>query len=217
VQEKSRELLEEAVTSAGAFLESMESLEALSQRYESVPLQETPFFGQEDPLPQLGGSTEASRLAFELEIGDVSPPVRSGGGYSFFEVMEENPPRVPELEEINENVRTDIVRERAMVLARSEAEAILSRLGAGEDAEGVAQSSGLELKSSESFLRSAQLPEAGPAPAVREAAFSLEPNGFSDLLPTDNGYVLLRVLERSGFTEEQFASEKASFTDQILN
>jgi parvulin-like peptidyl-prolyl isomerase len=52
---------------------------------------------------------------------------------------------------------------------------------------------------------------------VREAAFSLEPNSFSDLLPTDNGYVLLRVLERSGFTEEQFASEKDSFTDQILN
>jgi parvulin-like peptidyl-prolyl isomerase len=52
---------------------------------------------------------------------------------------------------------------------------------------------------------------------VREAAFSLAPNGFSDLLPTDNGYVLLRVLERTGFTEEQFASEKDKFTEQLLN
>jgi peptidyl-prolyl cis-trans isomerase D len=215
--EEARDLLEKAVSDASEFLRNMENLEALTQRYERVELQETPFFGKQDPLPQLGNSTEAKRLAFELELGKVSPPVRVGDGYGFFEVVEENPPRVPEFEEIKERIRTDLVHDKAMASARSQAEELLGRLRAGQDAERVARAAQLELKSSESFLRSAQLPEAGRAPAVRETAFSIEPDTFSDVLPTDNGYVLLRVLERTGFSPEQFATEKEDFTDRLVN
>jgi peptidyl-prolyl cis-trans isomerase D len=217
VQEKTNALLEEAVVSAREFLQHMASLDALAQRYGSVELKETPFFGRTDPLPQLGNSSEAKQLAFELEIGEVSPPVRVGAGYAFFEVTGENPPRVPDLEEIKDQVRTDLIQKKAMELARIEAEEILSQLKAGKDAEKIAKDAGLELKSSEGFLRSGQLPDVGRAASVREAAFSDEPNGFSDLLPTANGYVLLRVLQRTGYSDEQFASEKDDFTDQILN
>jgi peptidyl-prolyl cis-trans isomerase D len=217
VQEKAGGLMEEAIVSASEFLQNMQSLDALGQRYESIELQETPFFGKADPLPQLDDSSEAKRLAFELEIGKVSPPVRVRGGYGFFEVTGENPPRIPELEEIEEKVRNDLVQEKALALARSKAEEILSKLKAGQDAERVAKDAELELKSSENFLRSGQIPEAGRAAAIREAAFSIEPNGFSDLLPTSNGYVMLRVLERTGYSDEQFASDKDEFTDQFLN
>lgn len=216
-QEKAGDLMEEAIVSASEFLQNMESLDALAQRYESVELQETPFFGKADPLPQLGNSSEAKSLAFELEIGKVSPPVRLGGGYGFFEIAGENPPRIPELEEIKEKVRNALVQDKAMELARSEAEELLNKLRAGQDAERVAKDAELELKSSENFLRSGQIPEAGRAAAIQEAAFSIEPNGFSDLLPTANGYVMLRILERTGYSDEQFASNKGDFTDQLLN
>jgi hypothetical protein len=40
---------------------------------------------------------------------------------------------------------------------------------------------------------------------------------FSDPIPVDNGYVLLRVVERTGFQPDQFDAEKDAFTEQILN
>jgi parvulin-like peptidyl-prolyl isomerase len=150
-------------------------------------------------------------------MGGVSPAIRVGNGYSFFEVAEENQPRIPAFDEVKERVRTDVLNEKAMALARSEGEKILAQIREGQDAEKVSKAAGLEVKSSESFLRTSQLPEAGRAPAVQEAVFSLELDRFSDLLPTDNGYVFLRVLERSGFSEDQLAADRSDFTEQFLN
>ena len=58
-QEKAQRAVEDAVDNASVFLSNMDSLQALAQRYEKVELQETPFVGRRDTIPQLGGSPEA--------------------------------------------------------------------------------------------------------------------------------------------------------------
>ncbi len=216
-QEKAGTLLEAAVDSASALLGRMESLEALAQQYPSLKPQETPFFGRQDPLPQLGGTPETSRLAFELDLGRVSPPLRVGSNYAFFQVLEEEPTHIPPFEEVTERVRTDLVGEKAMDLARSRAEEIREKLNNQRDAAVAVKAEGIELQTTESFLRGTELPEAGRAPSVQQAAFSLDPGSFSAPLPSANGYVVLRILERTGYSAEQFMLEKGPFHDQFLN
>jgi peptidyl-prolyl cis-trans isomerase D len=216
-QEKAQRLVEEAVENANVYLANMDSLQALAQRYEKVALQETDFVGREDMIPQLGNSPQARELAFEQEIGKVSPPIRVSNGYVFFEVMEEREPRIPPLEEIEDRVRADLKQKKAMEQALSLAEETAKKLAEGSDPEQTAQAAELELKTSESFLRTGQISEAGKSPGVQEAAFAIELNTFSDPIRADNGYVLLQVTERSGFSDEEFAEKKGEFKEQFIN
>jgi parvulin-like peptidyl-prolyl isomerase len=52
----------------------------------------------------------ALRAAFELEVGEVSQPVRSGTGYHLLQLVESEPPRTPDLSEIEDQVRTEWLR-----------------------------------------------------------------------------------------------------------
>ena len=102
-------------------------------------------------------------------------------------------------------------------MAHSRAVELATKLKQGPDADQIIETEGLELERVESFLRGGIVPQAGPAAAVTEAAFSLPLKDFSDPVPTNNGFVLLRVVERTGFSLEQFDSEKDGFAEQILN
>ena len=52
----------------------------------------------------------ALRAAFELEVGEVSQPIRSGTGYHLLQLVERELSRTPDLSEIEEQVRTEWVR-----------------------------------------------------------------------------------------------------------
>lgn len=216
-QEKATEMMEEAVQAAADFLRRARSLEAFVQERKRLELQETPFFGRQDQLAQLGGSAEIRQMAFELPIGEISPPVRLGNGYAFFKVLEERSPHIPPLEEVKERVREDLRQNRAMADALEKATTLKAKLEDSRSPEAVLEGEGLELKETESFYRGTQLPEVGRSPAVQDAAFSMEPGGgFSAPLPGNAGYVLLRVVSRSGYSEEEWTQARESFIESLL-
>ena len=215
-QEKAVKLMEDAVTQAGGYLRSTENLEGLAQQYDLLTTQETDFFGRQDPVPRLGGSQELRSLAFELPIGEVSPPLRQGQDYVFFEVLGERETHIPVFEDIREQVKKGLLDEAAGAAARSKAEEIRLKLTDAGTAADAAKAAGTELKTADSFYRGTQLPEAGRSPAVQDAAFAGETGVFSAPLPSPNGFVVLRVVERTGYDPEKFASEKDTFTEQVL-
>jgi parvulin-like peptidyl-prolyl isomerase len=61
----------------------------------------------------------ALRAAYDLEVGGVSEPVRSGMGFHVLELMEREPDRLPPLDEIVEEVRADYRRRRGDRALRS--------------------------------------------------------------------------------------------------
>jgi peptidyl-prolyl cis-trans isomerase D len=215
--EKAGTLMEEAIGYAVDFFRDQPSMEAFVERYQRLSLNETAFFGRQDSIPQLGGSPEAQRLAFELEVGQVSPPIRIGGGYVFFQVLEENAPRIPPLDEIQEQVRRGLLDERAVAIAENRATELAGTLKQGADAARAAESAGFALENLEDFQRGGTLPQVGSSVAATDAVFSLPLETFSDPIRTDSGYVLLRVAGRSGFSPEVFATEKDRFTEQFIN
>ena len=208
-QDKARQLMEGAVASAAAKLQASGSVDALSTEYPLLVPQETPFFGPEDRMPQLGNSPEAVRAAFEEPVGSVTPAIRLGNGYAFLQVIGERPAGIPELDEVTVEVESNLRGERVMELAGRAAAEIRNHLAEG--------SADIELEAMESFFRGSQLPDAGPSGAVAARVFQLAPGELSEPLPAANGYVVLRVLERSGFSEESYVEQKDEFEEQILS
>ena len=211
-QEKAREAMESAVESAAEKLRVSGSVDTLSAEYPVLVPQETAFFGRGDALPQLGNSPEATRAAFENEVGQVSSSIRLGNGFAFLQVLEERPAGTPDFEEVNGEARNQLQEQKVMELARARAEALRQALLTEGPEE-----AGVEILSTESFFRGGQLPEAGRSAAVNARAFELSPGELSAPLPADNGFVLVRVLEKTGFSPADFAAQKPGFLEQMAN
>jgi peptidyl-prolyl cis-trans isomerase D len=209
-QEKARAKMEEAVDSAAEKLGVSGSIDALSAEYPLLVPQETAFFGRGDSVPQLGNSPEATRAAFETEVGKVSSSVRLGNGSAFLQVLEERPSGIPDFEEVKEQARSQLSDQKVMELARARAESLRETLLA----EGP-EKAGVEILTTESFFRGSELPEAGRSAAVNTRVFALAPGEMSSPLAADNGYVLARVVEKTGFNPSDFAAQKAGFLEQI--
>jgi hypothetical protein len=204
--------MENAVDSAAGKLRASGSVDALSAEYPLLVPQETPFFGRGESVAQLGNSPEATRAAFENEIGAVSSAIRLGNGYAFLQVLEERPAGVPDFEEVKEQARSQVRDRKAAELTRAKADALRQRIITDGP-----EKAGVELLSTESFFRGGQLPEAGRSVEVNARAFELAPGEFSAPLAADNGFVLVRVVEKTGFSAADFAAQKPGFLEQMEN
>ena len=213
-QEKATVRMEAAVQRAAEKLRAAGAIDALTAQYPLLVPQDTPFFGAEDSLPQLGNSIETTRLAFETDLLGITPPIPlgPGGGYVFLQVLEQREAAVAPFEEVQNQARQQLRNQRAMELARNRADDVHRQL-AGEGGEG----SDIELLTNESYFRGSQLPEAGRSVGVQARAFEMPVGQLSQPLESDMGYVIIRVLEKSGFDAEDFTEQKASFEEQILN
>jgi peptidyl-prolyl cis-trans isomerase D len=210
-QEKARAAMERAVDSASEKLRASGNLDALSAEYPLLVPQETAFFAQGDNVPQLG-SPEAVRTAFETEVGQVSSSIQLGNGYAFLQVVEERPAGIPDFEEVKEPARTRLKDQKVMELARAKAASLRESLQSGSS--GKAE---VEFLSTESFFRGSQLPEAGRSAAVSARAFELASGEISEPLPAENGYVLVRVVEKTGFSPEEFEAQRTAFREQMAD
>jgi len=212
-QEKATAKMEAAIESAAEKLRAAGSIDALTAEYPLLVPQDTPFFGAEDPLPQLGNSIEATRQVFEADVLGITPAIAlgPGGGYAFLQVLEEREASVAPFEDVQNQARQQLRDQRALELARNRADDVHQQL-TGEGGDG----SDIEFLTNESYFRGSQLPEAGRSVAVEARAFEMPVGELSPPLVSDNGYVLIRVLEKSGFDAEDFTEQKASFEEQIL-
>jgi peptidyl-prolyl cis-trans isomerase D len=180
-----------------------------------LTVQESEFFGRDEPVPGPGLSPAITTRAFELKEGDVDGPIRSGQGYVFYAVTAVQPPYVPALDEVRERVREDLMAEQALAAARERAERLLPDLGRNF-AEG-ARAAGLEVRSTELITRGTPIPEVGTSPALDRAAFELPAGSVSDPIAVDAAIVVVHVVEREDVTPEQVAAGREELREQMLN
>ncbi|MCF8061101.1 MAG: SurA N-terminal domain-containing protein, partial [Deltaproteobacteria bacterium] len=129
---------------------------------QGVAVEKTPFFSRNDEIPELGGDDRLREVIFSLEPNAVSDVIEHDGRFYLFQVMEKKEPYLPELGEVAEQVRGDLVLERAREKARSEAENLLERLRGGEAWETLVADEGLEPQTSDLFKRGGRIQESEP-------------------------------------------------------
>ncbi len=176
------------------------------------------FFQRGEPVPGLGAAPAVSASAFTLEDNAVSDALNSPRGPVFITVAEKRDPYVPKLDEVKERVREDVIRARATELSRQRAGQIAAALkAAGANFAAAAKTQGLEAKDTELVARESALPDVGVSPEVDKVAFSLPIGGVSDPITTNDGTVIVRVVERDEVTPEEFRPAKETFRGELLN
>ncbi len=190
-------------------------LDSAAKRH-GLQVQETPFFARDEPIMGLGPSQEVAGRAFELKPDEVSGAVRTGRGYVFATLVAKQDPYVPKLDEVKERVREELVKQKAREASRQKALQLAASLKSAPDFEKAAKASGATTQTTELITRDSPIPQLGMAPAVTDAAFKLSRGAVSDPITTDQGSVIIKVLEKQEVTPTELVSNKDRFRDELL-
>jgi peptidyl-prolyl cis-trans isomerase D len=177
---------------------------------------ESGLFSKEEPISGLGVAPAVAERAFELKDGEVSEPIRTPQGFAFITVTGKQDAYVPKLDEVKAKVRDEVLKKKAVDVARQKAATIGAQMKAG-DFNAAAKAAGLDVKTTEFIARGAPIGDVGVSPAVDAVAFTMQPGAVSDPIVTDNGTVIVKVLERQDPAPSDIVSGKTTLKTELLN
>lgn len=173
------------------------------------------LFAREEPIAGIGLAPAVAERAFGMKEGEVSEALRTPQGFVFVTVTGTQDAYVPKLDEVKQRVRDDVLKQKAVDAARQKAAAIAGQLKSG-DFNAAAKAAGLEVKTTELIARGAPVGDVGASPAIDAAAWALPAGGVSDPIVTDNGAVVVKVLEKKDVTAAELASGKGTLREEML-
>ena len=113
-------------------------------------------------------------------------------------------------------MRDDVIKSKAADTARQRAAAVVAQLKAG-NFDAAAKAAGLESKTTDLIARGAPIGDAGISPAVEAVAFTLPAGAVSDPIQTDNGAVIVKVVERKDVTPDEIRSGRQQLRTEVIN
>jgi peptidyl-prolyl cis-trans isomerase D len=207
---KVRDLAEQKAQGLSDALSRGKSLEEAAKAQGLVVQRSAPIARGETP-PTLDSPTLMARV-FEMKQGEVEKEGFSlPQGAVFVALAEIQPARAPELKDVRDKVRADLVETKAFDEAKALAETVRTK-AEKVGLEKAAAAVGLVRKETPALTSRGQpFGDLGTGFALDEAAFSLEEKTLSEPVRTTSGWAILRVLERKPFDPAEFAKQK----DQI--
>ena len=181
----------------------------------NLTVSDSGLFSRDEPLAGLGFAPAVAAAAFTMEQGKVSSQLRTNQGIAFIALTEIKPPAIPALAEVRDRVRNDVIRIKAVELAKTKAAAMAQAAQRGSFA-AAAKAAGADLKTTELVTRGTAYPEVGVNSAVDEAVFRLTKGGTSGPISTENAVVVAHVIDRAEVTPETLAKERPQMTNQLM-
>lgn len=212
--EKAQQVAQTIADEAAAEIKTPADLDKVAQA-RGLTISDSGLFSRDEPLAGLGFAPLVAAEAFTMQQGAVSGQLRTNQGYAFITLTEIQPSAIPSLDTVKAKVTEDVVRAKAVELAKSKAAAMAQSAQRGSFA-AAARAAGVEVKSTELVSRGTPYPEVGVNSAVDEAVFGLAKGETSGAIETDNAVVVARVVDKTDVTPEQLTEGTPAMTNQIL-
>jgi peptidyl-prolyl cis-trans isomerase D len=211
---KVRDVGEEKSQAMADALSRGKSLEEAAKAQGLAVQKSAPIARGETP-PVLASPSLVARV-FEMKPGQAEKEgFALPQGAAFVSLLEIQPARAPELKDVRDKVRADLVDETAFAQARAAAAGVKAKaetLGL----EKAAVAAGLVRKETPALTgRGQALGDLGTGAALEEAAFSLPEKTTSDPVRTASGWAVLRVLEKKAFDPAELAKQKGQIAASL--
>ncbi len=168
-------------------------------------------------FPLLGNRTSGLVRAFlESSEGAVSPVYETEQGIYIFALREKRPAGPLPLEEVRSRILAELRIQKKVDRAAEQAAGALGDVRAGKALDAAAAARGLRHEEPNPFSRTGFVPEVGGRNAFIGAAFRLKPGETSDVVTTDRGAYIVKVLDRTPIDESEFDSGKESLAQRLL-
>ena len=181
-----------------------------------LELRASPLFSQLEGFPEVL-SPEFTRQVFVAGRDRVSEPIRFGNGHVIFRVDEIVESHEPELAEVEDAVRSDLISELAEERAAEVADEFAVRLEQGEGFDVLAAEIAAPIQSTELIQRDGVVPDLGRQSALVLAAFDHAPGEVGGPVKVDRGYALFRVTAHVQPDWGQYATQGDVLRNEMLN
>jgi peptidyl-prolyl cis-trans isomerase D len=186
----------------------------LATKY-GLTLEESKPLGPNDNLPDVGASPEVQQEIAQERSGDVSDPIHTDTGYVVLSIKQIEPAHPGTLDEVHDNVLNDYRHDKAVDQAKQLAASIAQASKSGQTLDAIAKADSLEDKTSDSFARDGEIPDAGSAKQFA-AAFAMPLNQTADPLFLGANWIVYRVVDHSVPDPSQFMQQQQSVTQDLL-
>lgn len=185
---------------------------------EQLTVHTTDFFTRQEPPKGVSDKAGFARAAFDLPEDQVSEILDLGDGYYLLETVAKQAARIPELAEVEEKVKADLINEKKNEKAKTDAEALLSALKDGGTIEAAGKKFDLTPKSTGFFKRNDPIPNIGLERELSRAAFELsEKNSLpQEVFQGAKGFYVIKFKQRKTPAMEEFEKEKDNVKERLL-
>ena len=212
--QKAQQQAEEIGKAMEAAIKSAADMEKVAKE-RGITVVESPFFLRDEPIGDLGAAPDVANRAFTMKDGEVTPVLRVSRGWVFATPAGKQDSYIPQLAEVTDRVRDDVIRDKAAELLKTRAAAIAADLKKAPDFAAAVKKAGFEVKTSELIARGGSLPDIGPNAEVETAVFGAAPGTVTDAITTATGSVIVRVAEKADVTEQQIADGRDALREEL--
>jgi parvulin-like peptidyl-prolyl isomerase len=212
--QKARELAAERITRLGKEAKKEKNLESAAKKA-GFKVQATGLLKNGQALEDFDPSGSISAAIFNLKEKEISSPIYTYGGVGLAEMKKSEAPRAATFDEVKtdvENDETETEKKETALAKIKEARAKLT----DKNWEDIAQKYKLELKTVNEHKKEQYIGIIGESKDVDNLAFTLPLKQVSEPVEFENGYALIRVLDRKEATKEDFEKEKETETANLL-
>ena len=183
----------------------------------SYAVKETPEFVKGSVIPGVGVNDAAMNFAFTKKLDALSEPIAVTGGLAVFKITGVREEGVRPFDEVKSILRSQVLREKKMQKLKEQVDSFYKTLGASTDLSSAARTiPGVIIQKTGSFKATDAPQGVGRDYAFIGQAVSVKPGELSKPFEGTRGYYFLKVLSKTAFDSTQFAGEKNTLKDQIL-
>jgi peptidyl-prolyl cis-trans isomerase D len=215
-QEKAQKQAAQTAEAIAKEIKSPSDLDRVAKEH-GLSVGDSGLFARDEPMAGLGFAPAVAAQAFALEPGKVSGQLQTNQGFAFIALADNGiqAPHAPKLDEVKDKVRDDVIRLKAVEIAKSKA-ALMAQAAAKGSFAAAAKAAGVEVKSTDFVPRGTALPDVGVSSAVDEAVFALKTGQTTAPIATDNAVVVAQVKDRQDIKPESLSSDRDTLHDELL-
>ena len=178
----------------------------------------TDFFTLKKGPPETQNARQLAEAAFKLPLNEVSDIQDLANGYYLIEVLEKRPAQIPELKDVEAEVKKDRIKEKKDTAALRQAQSVLEELKNKSSLADVVGKFNLKPQTTGFFKRNDSIPGIGYEPDIARAAFKLsDDNALHDeAIKGQKGYYVIRFKARKEPAVEGFEKEKSDIKARLL-
>jgi peptidyl-prolyl cis-trans isomerase D len=189
-------------------------LEELAKKF-NLALGEAPPVASTDPIGELGTTPDLHQTLSQLRPGELSSPLQVPEGFVILTVKDIQPAHQGTLVEVRDRVLADYQQDQSAELARTKANELAKLAEAGTPFDKAAKSLGLEVKTSEPFPRTGNIPDLGSGRQV-EAAFGKPVGQVSPAAQVGGNWLVYRVVGHQPVNPAEFSTQSDQIRQQLL-
>lgn len=179
-------------------------------------VQETPqFMESSGSVPLIGANKRLVKFAFENSMNSISDPFKVSAGYVVVKISEVSGEKFRPFEEIKEQLRPIVLREKKFEKIKSTAYNLYEKIG-GDLNKVSSVDTNYSVKQTGDFIPQGSIPIIGRDYAFINAAMKFEINKVTEPVKGLRGYYLIKVTKRSPFDQTTYNAQSSSIRNSLL-